>query len=345
MKKFLYIFLVLAVLGAFVLIFAYINQDKLINRYIERQSSSVSFRTEFLEPSDEITLITVGTGSPLPSKRVQTCNAIFVNGHFFVFDAGEGASRKMELLRLPVNEIDAVFISHWHSDHYIDLPDLVNRSWQLGRDNPIEIYGPEPLDSVIAGLNMFLYPEIGFRRDHHGPELMNVDNALIQGNTVSVEQMTKTLVYEKDGIQIYAFLVDHLGVTPSLGYRLEYDGKSIVISGDTKKSDNLIRHAEGTDLLLHEAMQMDFVSRAADYQEELGNERNATIARRMMLYHSSSKDAAEVANEAGAKKLVLYHLTPSPENPISRRFYTLGLHDVYSGPIIIAKDGNIFRVE
>lgn len=325
-------------------IFAYINQDKLINRFIERQSRSISFRDDLLDDTAGITLITVGTGSPLPSERVQACNAVFVNGKYFVFDIGEGASKKMENMRLPIDKIEAVFISHWHSDHYIDLPNLINRSWQLGREHNLDLYGPWPIDSIYEGMRQFLAPENLFRSTHHGHEVMNPDHALVTPHQVQPDLTNFETIYDKDGVIIKAFSVDHRPVSPALGYRIEYNDRSLVISGDTKRSDNLIKHAMGADILVHEAMQMEFVQRAADLQEAKGNARNQQIAEAMKSYHSSPADAAETAQKAGVKKLVLSHLTPAPENPISRRFYTKGLDDIFSGPVFLAEDGEVYFI-
>ena len=142
MRKFTYVILVFLLLLAFVGVFAFINQDKLVDRIVSRQSDAASFRYELMDKDDKIKLVTVGTGSPLPGQRVRSCNAVFVNGKFFVFDVGPGASRAIENLRLPMDKLSAIFITHWHADHYIDLPELVNRSWLLNRNNVLELYGP-----------------------------------------------------------------------------------------------------------------------------------------------------------------------------------------------------------
>ena len=332
------------ILAAFIGVFAFINADKLIDRFIEGQSEGAQQRMDLLE-APGMRLITVGTTAPLPGDRVQSCNVIFANGQFLVFDLGRGAAGAIEKLRLPQQSISAVFISHWHSDHYLDLPHLVNRSWMVGRNSPLKIFGPTPIDSILGGMQSFLYQDQAFREEHHGASIINAHEGSSLGYLIDLKSNEAQKVYNNDGVAVTAFLVNHDPVTPSLGYKIEFNGRSIVLSGDTKKSDQVIRYAKGADILVHEAMQKDFIGRAAKLQEEQGNIRNATILKDIVDYHSSSEDAAEVAAAAGVKKLILSHLAPSPENPISRRFYTQGLEDIYSGPILLAEDGDLYTID
>ena len=332
------------VLAAFIGVFAFINADKLIDRFIEGQSEGAQQRMDLLE-APGMSLITVGTAAPLPGERSQSCNAIFVNGQFLIFDLGRGAAGAIERLRLPQQFVSAVFISHWHSDHYLDLPHFVNRSWMLGRKSQLNIYGPNPIDSILRGMQAFLYKDQEFREEHHGESVLNRSSASSIPHLIDLKTDEEFMVYNKDGVTVSAFRVNHNPIDPSFGFKVKYEGRSIVISGDTKKSDQVIRHAKGADILVHEAMQKDFIGRAAALQEKQGNSRNATILRDIVDYHSSPEDAAAVAAAAGVQKLILSHLAPTPENPISRRFYTRGLEDIYAGPILLAEDGDLYTIE
>jgi len=345
MKKVSYVLLIFLLLIFFVGVFAFINQDKLVDRFISRQSDAVSFRYELLEDDVAIKLVTVGTGSPLPGDRVRSCNAVFVGGKFFVFDVGPGASRAIENLRLPLDRLEGIFITHWHADHYMDLPELVNRSWLLNRTNDLHLYGPDPLDTIVNGMRQFLEVENNFRFDHHGPEVIDIDLGLPTSHLITLDDMSYSKVYDRDGVVIEAFGVNHEPIHPALGYRISYKDKSLVISGDTKRSDQVIKYAKGADILLHEALGFDLIKRAIIIQEEKGNKRNATLLTDILDYHSSPKEAAEVAAAAGAKKLILTHLGPAPENPISRRFYATDLEDIYDGSVLLAEDGDIYTIE
>ena len=339
MKKILYVFLVVGILGLFILIFAYINQDKLIDRFIENQTEEASVDNRFLEDTEGIRLVTVGTSSPLPSDRAQSCNAVFVNGKFFVFDVGEGASAMIERLGLPLAQVDGIFISHWHSDHFIDLPNVINRSWLYGRKRPLHVYGPNPIDSVLQGIELMLRSEQEYRSNHHGERVLDPSIANAIAKPINTTSTSREVVFEEDGVTISAFNVDETKSYSSLGFRIDFNGLSLVISGDTKKSQKVIENAQGADLLVHEAMQTDFIARAAKLQEENGNDRNVRLLEDIVNSHSSPIDAAEVAQAAGVKKLVLNNLAPIPENPISRRFFLKGMADIFKGQIVLAKDG------
>lgn len=345
MKKISYGLLTILLLIVFVGVFAFINQDKLIDRFISRQSAAAQYRYELLATDDKIRLVTVGTGSPLPGKRTRSCNAVFVNGHFFVFDVGPGASRAMEQMRLPMDRVEGIFITHWHADHYIDLPELVNRSWLLNRKNLLDVYGPPPIHNIMKGMDAFLFKENEFREAHHGRDIIQKELAVPIAHEVQLDSDGYRLVYNKDGIQIAAFSVDHAPISPAFGYKISFKGKSLVISGDTKRSDQLIKFAKDADILLHEALAFDMIERAIRSQTAAENRRNATILKDILDYHTSPIEAAEVAKKAQVKKLILTHLGPAPENPISRRFYAAGASDIFEGPILLAEDGDLYIIE
>ena len=345
MKKFGIVALVLALLLFFIGIFAYINQDKLIERFILRQLSAANLRMDLMEKDDKIRLVTVGTGSPIPGQRKLSCNAVFVNGHFFIFDIGDGTASNIEQLRLPLTEIEAIFITHWHADHYFDLPEIINRSWVRGRTNQLTVYGPEPIHDIMSGLKDFIDIENDFRLDHHGASVMDTSVALPLVQKIDVDSINVVEVYNRDGIEITAFLVEHEPVAPSLGYKISYNGKSLVISGDTKMSEAVVEQSQGADILLHEALSFDFIERAQKIQEENDFTRNAKILKDILEYHTSPIQAAEVAHRANVKKLILTHLGPAPENPISRTFYTSGMDDIFEGSILLAEDGDLFVIE
>jgi len=345
MKKVSYILLTIFLLIFFVGVFGFINQEKLVDRFISRQSDAVSYRYELLDDNDDIKLVTVGTGSPLPGQRVRSCNAVFVGGKFFVFDVGPGSARAIENLRLPMDRLDGIFITHWHADHYMDLPELVNRTWLLNRSNVLHLYGPDPLDTIMSGMTQFLGIENQFRIDHHGPEIIDFSLALPTSHLISLDANGYQMVYNQDGVKIEAFSVNHEPISPAVGYRVSYKGKVLVISGDTKRSDQVIKYAKDADILLHEALAFDLIKRAIVIQKELENIRAASILEDILDYHSSTRDAAEIAEAAGAKKLILTHLGPAPENPISRRFYAPDLDKVYKGSVLLAEDGDMYTIE
>lgn len=347
MKKIiLYTLLALIILIGIGLVYLNNNQDMLITRTMERTlQQSEDFRTELLSEKEGITVFTVGTATPLPSKRGQTCTAMFVNGYFFVFDVGDNAVKQMEEMNLPLADLDGIFLTHYHTDHYIDLPYLINRSWQMGRNTDLELYGPTGLDTISYHIDGFLAIENGHRVAHHGEEIMPSQYSRGIPNEFEMPKNGSKVVYEKDGIKITAFDVGHEPVTPDVGYKIEYNGKIVVLSGDTNKNDNVLAQSKGADLLLHEAMLMDIVQQISDNQKKLGNERNAYILHDIQEYHTSPQDAARIAQEAGVKELVLHHLGPVPDNFILKRRFQQSTKGLFDGKVTVAEDGDKFIVK
>ena len=126
---------------------------------LDQQIKRLNQSNDLLEDKNAITVFTVGTSSPLPGNRAQTGTAVFVNGHFFMFDVGDGVVQKAENMGLPLNQLDGIFITHWHSDHMMDLPSLISRSWLLGRTNDLDLYGPD-------GTYMNLMERVGENAHH-----------------------------------------------------------------------------------------------------------------------------------------------------------------------------------
>ena len=145
------------------------------------------------------------------------------NGHFFMFDVGAGVVRNAENMQLPLTELEAIFITHWHSDHFIDLPNLINRSWVLGRTTDLHLYGPDGTDTLNHAINGFLAIENSHRVDHHGHELMDISKAHAIPHEFKNVQRGKVIVYNQDGITISAFDVSHEPVEPAVGYVIEYN--------------------------------------------------------------------------------------------------------------------------
>ncbi|MEE9374383.1 MAG: MBL fold metallo-hydrolase [Saprospiraceae bacterium] len=346
MKKIYWFLIAIVVITLLVLLFSFINRDRMMDRMIEMAMSKSANKIEYIEDRDGIRVITLGTASPLSSDRNQTGTAIFVDGMFFLFDVGYGVIRQAELEKLPLNKLSGIFLSHWHSDHFIELPYAINRSWQLGRKHPLDIYGPEGLDTVLIGVSQFLKYENENRVSHHGSEVMNPLIAGVNSRTIDMRGSVSTILYQQNELRITAFEVCHQPVTPSYGFRIDYKGKSVVISGDTKeKCHTLEDFAKGTDLLLHEVMLKDVFEKSSKRNAKNGNERNAKIAQDITKYHTSPIDIGIMAQRAGVKKVVLHHFAPVPSNLIFERRYKSDLSKNYKGAISLAEDGNEYYVE
>ncbi len=326
-----------------VIIVAGCSSDDLPSSAVAKQLEN-NVPPAYVNDKESITVVTVGTATPLPGERVQTGTAVFVNGYFFMFDVGAGVVHKCENLRLPLEELDAIFLTHYHSDHMMDVPNMISRSWMLGRPEVLPVYGPEKLNSLVKAANDFIGIDNRYRLDHHGPEIMDTSLARATPYEFNMPQDSSLVVFQQDGIKITAFDVTHEPIEPAVGYAIEYRGKKVVLSGDTKKNTLLAEIAKDCDLLVHEVMLMSVQKMIEEELSNAGMERSAKIIHDIQDYHTSPEEVANLAQRAGVQKLVLNHLAPAPDNRFFRKLYLEKLKE-YEGPIHLANDGDVFVVD
>jgi len=248
-------------------------------------------------PPCSMEAVLLGTGYPVPvPDRAGPATAIIVNGKYFIVDAGRAVTMRLAALKPRMPHVEAVFLTHLHSDHTGGLPDLFDTSWLIERRAvPFELYGPEGTRDLADGMLKFFVADIHIRRD-----LTEFQPAA--GATVNTHIVHQGTIYERDGLKITAFDVDHRPVVPAFGYRFDCGGKSIVISGDTGPSDNLVRFAMDADILIHEAyLPGIFPDRSNEPQR---------VAENLSRYHTTAEQAGDVATRANVKQLVITHVIP-----------------------------------
>ena len=288
-------------------------------------------------------VVLCGTGSPLPSaERAGPCTAILAGGHFLLIDAGNGANGRMGLLRLPREAIDAVLITHFHSDHIGELGETAMQSWALGRPVPLRVYGPPGIEAVVAGFEAAYAPDTSYRVAHHGADLMPPGARPLQARAIEVPAEGAALVLEDGPLRVEAFAVNHAPVSPAYGYRVDFAGRSVVVSGDTAPSDNLVSQAHGADLLVHEALAAHLIAAGERAATAAGLTRRARIAHDIPGYHTTPVQAAEIAKRAGVRMLVLTHLVPPPDNALVRRLFMQGVKEAWNGEVLLGEDGMHF---
>jgi ribonuclease Z len=250
----------------------------------------------------------------------------------------------LDLANLPVGHLSAVLLTHFHSDHIGGLGEATTQSWIAGRTQPLQVYGPEGVARVVEGFAVAYEHDVDYRVAHHGDAYMPRAAAGAIATEVAIGEApdASAIVFERNGLKVTMFKVDHDPVRPAVGYRFDFAGRSIAISGDTKKSSSVIEHAKGVDILFHEALQADMIARASTVAARLGRERLAKLAGDIAGYHTTPVEAAEVARDAGVGQLVLTHLVPAPNNFLTRRLFLAGVADVFKGKVVIAEDGMRF---
>ncbi|MEI7850188.1 MAG: MBL fold metallo-hydrolase [Chloroflexota bacterium] len=287
-----------------------------------------------------------GTGSPMPDiNRAGPCVAVLAGKHFFIVDAGEGSTRNILLMNLPIGKTDAILLTHFHSDHIADLGEMELQRWAGGSNKiPVEVIGPTGVEQVVQGFNLAFQLDDGYRVEHHGPETMPPTGAggVAKPFELSGESDASVVVFEQDGVKITAFKVNHFPVTPAVGYRFDYEGRSIVISGDTVYSESLMEHAKGADVLFHEALNTAMVQLMNDNSGETGSPSIGKITHDIPSYHSTPEDAAKIAAAAGVRQLVYYHIIPPLPSPVLKNLFIGDAKKYYSGPITMGEDGLLF---
>jgi ribonuclease Z len=353
--------IVLAVLaGLFAIIwFVPSAQDAIVKRGIQAGIAKAA-RAPFLK-DDALHVLLCGTGSPMPNlSRANACVAVMAGGKVVIIDAGPGSWAKLAAMNVPAAKVDTVLLTHLHSDHIGDLGELATQSWLGGRKVPLNVYGPPAppeaerttdAEGETFGVNGTEAAVKGFAQAYNadaefriaqGGDLVPTEAARMIGHDVprpGAEELVT--VYDQDGLKISAFLVNHDPVEPAFGYRIDYKDRAAVISGDTAKVPNMTRFSKGADLLVHEALSKRLVELLASALDQAGNERQGTMARQIMAYHTTPVEAAEIAKQAGVPLLVFTHEVPPPRNGLMRRMFMQGVGEARGkdGDVMLGKDG------
>ncbi|MGL4314641.1 MAG: MBL fold metallo-hydrolase, partial [Sphingomonas sp.] len=322
-----------------------LGQRRLAEMVIDRTIDHRVGRDATAGLGDGLHVFLCGTGSPLPDPtRAGPCTAIIAGKHIFIVDAGDGAARTLLLAGLPIGHVDRLFLTHFHSDHIDGLGALMLLRWTGGSATaPLPVSGPPGVEQVVAGFNAAYALDSGYRTAHHGPKVAPPSGAGGIAQPFPVPGAGAT-VATLDGVRVTAFSVDHGPVRPAVGYRFDYKGRSVVVSGDTRPTPVLVQAARGADLLVHEALQPRIVARMGAALAAHGQANTAQIMHDIPGYHTTPEQAADAARAAGVRALVLTHIVP----PMPTRFaYPAFLGEAsahFDGPITIGEDGMVFSL-
>lgn len=289
-------------------------------------------------------VLLLGTGSPLPNADRCGAGQVLIAGEERVLvDCGWGAARRLFAGGVPPPVVNTALFTHMHSDHITDVPDFIIMRWAGGAQTPLTVYGPTGTKRMIDGFLDAMADDIRFRFAHHGDKLS------AEGIKVVVHEVAATpeptLIATVGGLRMESFEVDHFPVVPALGFRFSMDGATLVISGDTKKCDNLTRASEGADVLISEGLSENIFKIMRQRILDAGNTRQAAVMDDVPDYHATTIEVAEMARDAGVKKLVLSHLIPPVPNegPLAQAF-AAGMSDVFKGELVVGQDLMRFHV-
>ena len=297
------------------------------------------------ELPDGLHLVLCGTGSPMPNPdRAGPCNAVIAGEDLYIVDIGEGGAPNLTRMGINASEIDALLLTHFHSDHIDGLGPLMLIHWvRDGNPKPLTVRGPAGLQRVIDGFNEAYATDDTYRTAHHGEVVAPTSG----GGAIAAEfamHCDAVTVLEKDDLTITAFRVDHDPVDPAVGYRFDYKGRSLCISGDTARSANLERACSGVDILVHDALQPAMVQRMQKAMEQRGNTIAAKIFADIPDYHATPTQGAKSAQKAGAGMLVLSHLVPPMPTDYLYATFLADAPEHFDGPIVVGEDGMLFSL-
>lgn len=278
-------------------------------------------------------VVTLGTGIPLPNPERGTAATLVVAGdRTILVDTGRRCLER--LVQAGFQSATIIAFTHFHSDHVAEFGELMTNRGIAGIDTPQRILGPAGTRGFVDDFLNAYKRDTEYRVAHHGEHWPQ--NAM---RADVIEAWEPGVILDEDGLRILMFEVDHEPIEPAVGYRIEFGGKSIVISGDTKAMPAMVEAARGADVLVHEAMNVAQLT-AARRGLARSNPRLGELLEDLMDYHAGTLEVAAIARDAGVKHLVLTHLVPSiPPTDAAERAFVQGMSDVYTGKITVARDG------
>jgi len=291
-------------------------------------AASLSLATQVRAQNTHTRLILLGTGGGPRPRRESSASAqvIISNGEAYVIDCGDGVARQLAFAGVPLTTLRHIFLTHQHSDHNADYGNLIWLAWASGLSTRVDAWGPAPLEQMTKLFFQLNAYDIDTRIKNEGrvplAPLVHVHELRMGGEVIRDEN-----------VRVTTTLVDHPPVVPAFGYRFDAADRSIVISGDTTPSDNLIKLAKGADALVHSALYVPAVDRL------VARVPNASALKASIIAHqTSAEDAGRVAQEAGVKTLVLSHLVPADDPDVTERMWIDAARTHFSGTVIVGRD-------
>lgn len=291
-----------------------------------------AFSQRDFSDSDTTRLVILGSGNPNPSPSQSGCSvAIIVFDTPYIIDFGPGLIRKAAAMSpayggkirgLEVKNIKRAFLTHLHSDHTTGYPDLILTPWVMGRDEPLEVYGPEGINKMTENILDAYEEDIRYRL--YGSEPANDQGWRVNSH----EFMKEGVIYQDENVKVEAFPVPHGTWPNSWGFRFTTPDKVIVISGDTRPSEKIIEYAVGADILVHEV----YSKKGFDTKSQVWKEYHSSN-------HTSTYELGEIAGKTNPRLIVLYHILywGSTEKELADE-----IASVYRGKVMAGNDLDIF---
>ena len=282
---------------------------------------AATLKAEAETPTLKATILGSGYVEPLPDKYGASI-LVEAGSETLLFDAGRGTTIRLNQIPVGFDVVDKVFLTHLHSDHVVGLPDLYLTGWVLGRrDTPLQLWGPTGTANMARHLVSAFDFDITIRRDKH-------TRYAAAGATIDATDFAEGIIYNANGVTVTAFEVDHGPVKPAFGFRVDYAGRSLAISGDTRPSDNLIAYTRDVDVLFHEAFAPEAYSAAHPDVPYL-------VIKAIESVHTMPTQAGEIFAAVDPRLAVFYHIDPGEAFAAELR---RDAREAYGGELEVGED-------
>lgn len=309
-------------------------------------------RAQFTKPdrallaSPAMHLVLCGTGGAIADqRRAGACSAIVAGGRVVVVDVGPGAWEGVDAARLPLDAVDAVFLTTFLADNISDLGEVMIRGWIAGRPRPLTVHGPPGTAALVAAFGDVYRSDAVMRASRHDSELLQPRHAGAVAREFTFEPPDgAAVVFDERGLRVTAFSVGTVGGVPSVGYRFDYRGRSIVVAGHANGHPNVAAFAAGADVLVHECANPRMVARGVRAMRKVGGERLARLTHEMLKGHASPATVATIARDARVGRLVVARAYPPPNDPLMRWAFLRDARSIFPATVL-GEDGMRFRLD
>jgi ribonuclease BN (tRNA processing enzyme) len=278
--------------------------------------------------ADDLKFVILGNkGGPRVVKGyTNPSGLILADGKAYLIDCGYGVTRQLAVYGLPAQQVRDILITHNHSDHVLELGPLIYNAWAAGLRDPVTVWGPPPVKQIVGDFLRSMTFDIDIRIVDEGrPDLRK----LVTVNEIDAPGP----VLQSGDLKVTATKVRHPPLTHAYAYRFDTPSRSIVLSGDTTYSPELVEFARNADLLVHEVMSLEGVDRLL-----VRNPNASTLRSHLLASHSTPEQVGQVAAEAHVKGVVLYHLVPGDDPSITDEMFAGGVRKAFSGPVTVGHE-------
>lgn len=280
-----------------------------------------------------VILGTKGGPSILKDTRLPQSTAFVKDEKVYLFDAGYGASLRLVQSNLPLKNLEAIFITHLHSDHVTDYPALLSNAWNSGLKHNLKVFGPVGTEEMTKGVWQTFKRDIELRVEDEGkPDLRKM---------VTVTDIKEGPIYNENGVEVLALYVPHppFNSDEAIAYKIKSNDKVIVITGDMIDNQPIIDFAKDADYLVSEVV---LVSGVESLAKRIGN--GSTLAQAIISHHTTAEEVGKIAKAANVKNLILTHLVPADDPTITDEVWITEIRKHYQGPVVVAKDLMKFEI-